>query len=81
MRSIQASEAKAKFLALLDDVERGESLVITRRGKVIARIIPDEDSASARREDAFRRISELRKSLKPIPLEELLAMRHEGHKY
>jgi prevent-host-death family protein len=81
MRVIQASEAKAKFLSLLDDVEKGETLVITRHGKPIARIVPDEDEARRQRIEAFQTISEMRKQTLPISLEELLSSRHEGHKY
>lgn len=38
MRQIQASDAKARLPQLLDDVERGESLIITRHGRAITRI-------------------------------------------
>jgi prevent-host-death family protein len=38
---LPASEFKAKCLALLDQVhERGESITITKRGKVVARLVP-----------------------------------------
>ena len=37
-RTVTATEAKAKLLALLDDVERGEEIEITRHGKPIARL-------------------------------------------
>ena len=41
MRSIQAAEAKTHLLqGLLDEVERGETVVITRHGKPIARLVP-----------------------------------------
>jgi prevent-host-death family protein len=40
MREIGAFEAKNKFGTLLDWVESGEEVVITRRGKAIARLIP-----------------------------------------
>lgn len=52
MREIGAVEAKNKFGQLLDQVEHGEEIVITRRGKAIARIVPAEpgfDRAKARR--------------------------------
>jgi prevent-host-death family protein len=52
MREMGAFEAKNKFGYLLDQVERGEEVVITRRGKAIARIVPAEpgfDRAKARR--------------------------------
>lgn len=43
MREIQASEAKVHLPQLLDDVERGETLIITRHGRRIARIVPEVD--------------------------------------
>lgn len=39
-RIVTATEAKAKILALLDDVEVGEEIEITRRGHVVARLVP-----------------------------------------
>ena len=41
MIEIGAFEAKNKLSALLDQVEFGEVIVITRRGKPIARLVPD----------------------------------------
>lgn len=35
---LTATEVKAKFLALLDEVEGGEEIEVTRRGRTIARI-------------------------------------------
>lgn len=35
-----ATEAKAKILALLDEVEAGDQVEITRHGRTIARIVP-----------------------------------------
>ena len=40
MRSVSVAEAKAHLSELLDAVERGEELVITRRGTPIARVSP-----------------------------------------
>lgn len=39
-RTLTATEAKAKLLSLLDEVETGEEIHITRRGKTIARLAP-----------------------------------------
>jgi prevent-host-death family protein len=39
-RTVTATEAKAKLLALLDEVEKGEEIEITRRGRTIARLSP-----------------------------------------
>ncbi len=40
MREVGAFEAKNRFGTLLDWVEKGEEVVITRRGKVVARLVP-----------------------------------------
>jgi prevent-host-death family protein len=40
MREIGAFEAKNKLGTLLDWVEQGEEVVITRRGKAVARLVP-----------------------------------------
>lgn len=40
MREIGAFEAKNRFGTLLDWVEHGEEVIITRRGKVVARLVP-----------------------------------------
>jgi prevent-host-death family protein len=52
MREIGAFEAKSKLGQLLDRVEAGEEVVITRRGKVVAKLVPpgagvDRDRARA----------------------------------
>lgn len=42
-RSIPAAEFKARCLAILDDVaETGEEVVVTKRGKAVARVVPLE---------------------------------------
>ncbi|HEY7665925.1 MAG TPA: type II toxin-antitoxin system Phd/YefM family antitoxin [Xanthobacteraceae bacterium] len=44
-RMIKASEFKAKCLALMDEVERtGEPLVITKKGKPVAELVPHRAS-------------------------------------
>lgn len=39
-RTVSATEAKAKLLALLDEVESGEEIEITRHGRPVARLVP-----------------------------------------
>jgi len=41
MQEIGAFEAKNKLGTLLDRVERGEEIVITRHGKPVARLVPN----------------------------------------
>ena len=59
MQTIQASEAKTHFLRILDEVERGESIVITRHGKPVARISPqvEVDREKVKQADAGRCVS------------------------
>lgn len=44
-RIVPAAEFKAKCLALLDDVaERGSTVIVTKRGRPVARVVPLDDS-------------------------------------
>jgi prevent-host-death family protein len=48
-RMIKASEFKAKCLAVLDEVERTrQAVVITKRGKPIAKLVPHVEQRNAR---------------------------------
>ena len=80
MRRIQASTAKAQLAELLDDVERGETIIITRHGREIAEIRPSE--AERRRIIAQARadIEEMRKTAPRVTAEEILSWRDEGRK-
>ena len=52
MREVGAFEAKNKLAELLDRVEHGEEIIITRRGRPIARLgpaVPGFDREKARR--------------------------------
>jgi prevent-host-death family protein len=77
----QASEAKAKWAELLDEVERGRTVRITRHGKTIARVVPEAEGRSVEAAEAIARLKALREKTGKAPLAEILASRHEGHKY
>ena len=80
METIQASEAKTHFLRILDKVEQGETVVITRHGRAIARITPEAEIDQRSVDEAMASLAEIRKRTKPVSLEELLAMRDEGRR-
>jgi len=80
MREIQASEAKVHLPQLLDDVERGETLIITRHGRPIARIVPEVDRRQEEIDKALAGIRELRQRTGTITLKELLSARDEGRR-
>ena len=81
MREIQASDAKARLPQLLDDVERGETLVITRHGRPIARIVPETKRRQEEVDKALSSIRELRKRTRKLSLKQILSARDEGRKY
>lgn len=85
MRSVGTFEAKNKLSELLDAVERGEEVEITRRGKPVAKLVatrsqrdPEEVKA------ALQRLRDLRARLKAegvtFTTEEILALRDEGRR-
>jgi prevent-host-death family protein len=81
MREVQSSDAKARLPQLLDEVERGETIIITRHGRPIARIVPEVDSQAAETRKAMDRIVAFRQTMPNLSLDEILSARHEGHKY
>jgi prevent-host-death family protein len=61
MREIQTSDAEVRLPQLLDDVERGETLIITRHGRRMARIVPEVDRRQEEVDKALAGIQEFRK--------------------
>ena len=48
VRKVTATTAKAKILALLDDVAAGEEIEITKHGRVVAKLVPAAGPQSLR---------------------------------
>ena len=80
MKQVQAAAAQARFAELLDEVERGETVVITRHGKPVARLVPDEEARQERVRQATKGMKELRKQTKPTTVEEIIAWKNEGRR-
>lgn len=78
MHIFQASEAKTHFLRILDEVERGESVIITRHGKPVARISPHAETSRERVQRAVASILAIRERTQPVSLKEILSARDEG---
>lgn len=81
MREVQSSDAKAGLPQLLDEVERGETIVIIRHGRPIARLVPETDGRTEQTLKTMERIALFRQSLAPVTVDEILSARHEGHRY
>lgn len=63
MESIGSFEAKTHWSEILRKVEAGKEFVITRRGKAVARLIPEIDEAEYNPAEVIEKIKSLRKSL------------------
>ncbi len=66
VRKVGAFEAKTKFSELLDRVERGEEIIITRRGKPVARIVPHEPQRD--KEEIRKAIEDIRRLRREVSL-------------
>jgi len=79
-QEIGAFEAKNTLGALLDRVERGEEIVITRHGKAIARLVPN--SSGINRIEARAAVDRLRRRAQAMKIrfdwEEIKADRDAG---
>jgi prevent-host-death family protein len=83
MRVIGAFDAKNKLGQLLDLVEQGEEVVITRHGKVVARLVPPAGAGDRRvAHAAIRRLRERAERLRlgSFDWAEWKAYRDEGRR-
>jgi prevent-host-death family protein len=82
MQEFSVFEAKNKLSALLDQVERGSEIAITRRGKVVARLVPA--ASAGRPQAAVERLRALRRTIAArgtaLPWDELKRYRDEGRR-
>jgi prevent-host-death family protein len=80
MDEIGAFEAKTKLGGLLDRVEAGEEIVITRRGKAVARLVPSTRASDPNEtRAAFARLRARAAALnQPFDWQEWKALRDEG---
>jgi len=64
-KPVGSFEAKTHFSELLERAEHGEEIVITRRGKPVARLVP---MAEVKREDPRKILERMRKRAKKAGL-------------
>jgi prevent-host-death family protein len=75
MKTIGAYEAKTRFSELLKEVESGETVIVTRHGQPVARLMPmdrDADDAAAAIEELHRYRRERHPTLGGISIRELI---------
>jgi prevent-host-death family protein len=60
MLTVGAFEAKTRLSSLLERVERGGEVTITRHGRAVARLVPAAAADRARADEAIARLKGLR---------------------
>lgn len=63
MLTVGSFDAKTHLSALLDKVEAGEEVVITRHGKPVARLIPETQAQKAKSSDLLLEMKRLREGV------------------
>jgi prevent-host-death family protein len=80
MKAVNFTEARKHLSRLLDEVERGEEITITRRGQPVARMVPFHDQKTKSPVEIMDALREFRKGnrLEGVTLQELI---EEGRRY
>ena len=80
MATVGAYEAKTHLSSLLERVQRGEEITITRHGMPIAKLVPIGDSGRTDTREIIREMRELRKHsrLDGLTIREMI---EEGRRY
>ena len=78
MLAVQISVAEGRFSELVQQVEHGETVVLTREGRAVARIVPEPLVAGSR--SAFEALAAYRAKAPRIAVEEILSARDEGRR-
>jgi prevent-host-death family protein len=82
--SVGAGAAKTRLAGLLDRVQRGEEIVITRRGKPVARLVPEgrpePEAVRAALDRLFARADAMAERGVRFAHDDLMAMRDDGRR-
>jgi len=79
MITVGAFEAKTQFSSLLERVARGEEIVITKHGKPIARLVPEQAIDRQRVAETIKKMKDLAKGCRLDGLS-VRELREEGRK-
>ena len=76
----QASDAKTRFAEMREQVEHGQTIRITRRGKPLGRLARETEGPRKEAAEALARSRALRQEVGKAPRAEILASIREGIK-
>ena len=80
MKEVGTFEAKTHLSALLDEVARGETIIITKRGRAVARLTPPEAPDRGTAVGAAGALRDLRERIGWATTQDILRMRDEGRR-
>ena len=80
MKTVGSFDAKTRLSELLERVSHGESFLITKHGRPMARLVPDSGPSDQQIGEALEQLKKYRGMVK-VSLQELLDDRHAGHRY
>ncbi|HRK21795.1 MAG TPA: type II toxin-antitoxin system prevent-host-death family antitoxin [Fimbriimonadaceae bacterium] len=81
MKTVGAFEAKTHLSSLLEEVESGQTVTITKHGKPVAKLVPMEKSDRPSTSDIIEAVRSLNSRSSKLTLSEILELRHEGHRF
>ena len=81
MIEVGAPDARARLPELLRRVEAAETVTITRRGRVVGQLVPDEAARGVRIRQAIENIRAVRPTMSKVRVEEMLETRDEGRRF
>jgi prevent-host-death family protein len=82
VETIGAFEAKTRLSELLERTEHGEAFQITKHGRPVGRLIPPDSVRDPETiAQAVQRLKKMRGLLRGMSKEELLNLKHEGHRF
>ena len=82
METIAAFDAKTRLSELLDRASKGETFLVTKHGRPVGKIVPPDTARDPRViAEAVERLKRFRGVFKGMSREELIALKHEGHRF
>ncbi|MCO4098294.1 MAG: type II toxin-antitoxin system prevent-host-death family antitoxin [Gemmatimonas sp.] len=82
MESIAAFDAKTRLSELLERAANGETFEITKHGRPVGKLGPPDSARDPRVvAEAVQRLKTYRGALKGLKVDEVVALKHVGHRF
>ena len=82
MESIAAFDAKTRLSELLERAANGETFEITKHGRPVGKLGPPDSARDPKVvAEAVQRLKTYRGALKGLKVDEVVALKHAGHRF